>query len=130
MRKSLFFIIALFALLSSSYANTKIDYLSWAKKIADSEMKHNPELWMGDVVKKPKWDYTQGLVAKSMMEIYKVTQEKKYFDYVKAFADFFVNENGEILTYKAEDYNIDRVNGGNFLLICIILQKKLNISRQ
>ncbi len=115
MRKSLFFIIALFALLSSSYANTKIDYLSWAKKIADSEMKHNPELWMGDFVKKPKWDYTQGLVAKSMMEIYKVTQEKKYFDYVKAFADFFVNENGEILTYKAEDYNIDRVNGGNFL---------------
>lgn len=115
MRKSASLLIVLLTFISGSYAVNKIDYLSWAKKIADSEMKHNPELWMSDFVKTPKWDYTQGLVAKSMMEIYNVTQDKKYYEYVKAFADFFVNENGEILTYKSTDYNIDRLNGGNFL---------------
>jgi len=78
-------------------------------------MKHNPELWMADFVKTPKWDYTQGLVAKAMMQVYDKTNDKRYYDYVKAFADFFINENGEILTYKVSDYNIDRLNGGNFL---------------
>jgi len=51
-------------------------------------MKHNPELWMADFVKTPKWDYTQGLVAKAMMQVYDKTNDKRYYDYVKAFADF------------------------------------------
>jgi len=34
-------------------AKQKIDYTAWAVKIADSEMKHNPELWMADFVKPP-----------------------------------------------------------------------------
>jgi len=65
-----------------------LNYTAWAVKIADSEMKHNPELWMADFVKTPKWDYTQGLVAKAMMQVYDKTNDKRYYDYVKAFADF------------------------------------------
>ncbi|MDO9152787.1 MAG: glycoside hydrolase family 88 protein [Paludibacter sp.] len=115
MLKICFLIVVLMTLTSNIYPVNQIDYISWAKKIADSEMKHHPELWMADFVKAPKWDYTQGLIAKSMMEIYSATGDVKYYDYVKSFADFFVNTNGEIKTYKLEDYNIDRLNGGNFL---------------
>lgn len=93
----------------------KTDYQAWAVKIADSEMTHNPELWMTDFVKQPKWDYTQGLVAKAILHVYDATGNQKYFDHVKGFGDFFINENGEIKTYKLTDYNIDRVNGGIFL---------------
>jgi len=96
-------------------AKPKTDYIAWSVRIADSEMKHNPELWMADFVKKPKWDYTQGLVAKAMIQVFDKTGDKRYFDYVKQFSDFFVNDNGEILTYNLSDYNIDRLNGGNFL---------------
>lgn len=96
-------------------AKPKINYITWAEKIADSEMKHNPELWMADFVKTPKWDYTQGLVAKAMIDIYNKTNKQSCYFYVKAFADYFVTNDGKILTYKISDYNIDRLNGGNFL---------------
>lgn len=96
-------------------AKDKSYYMDWAVRVADSEMHRNPELWRTDFVKKPKWDYTQGLIAKALTQIYLVGNDSKYYDYVHAFADYFVDEKGEILTYKLSDYNIDRVNGGNFL---------------
>lgn len=114
--KKLFLIVLAVALnFNLINAKQKLNYADWAVRVADSEIKHNPELWMADFVKVPKWDYTQGLIAKSIMQIYNATGNEKYYEYVHSFADFFVNENGQILTYKVDNYNIDRVNGGNFL---------------
>lgn len=90
-------------------------YMEWAERIATSEMQHNEHLWMADFRKKPKWDYTQGLIAKSMLELYKNTANQRYLDYVTEFADFFIDSTGTIMTYKKSDYNIDRINGGIFL---------------
>lgn len=115
MKKIVFFTVFALIIRFSVAAKPKTDYKLWATKIAETQMKHNPELWMSDFVKAPKWDYTQGLIAKSLTELYLFTDDKQYLDYVKTFADFFINENGEIKTYKSEDYNIDRLNGGNFL---------------
>jgi unsaturated rhamnogalacturonyl hydrolase len=115
MKKLLFITLSFFILLPDVKSKSKTDYKDWALKIAQTQLKHNPELWMSDFVKTPKWDYTQGLIAKSLMELYLFTNDKKYYEYVKEFADFFVNDNGEIKTYKVDDYNIDRLNGGNFL---------------
>ena len=97
------------------YAYPATNYTAWAVKIADSEIAHNPELWMADFVKAPKWDYTQGLVANSIIQLYGKTKDQRYYNYVHTFADFFINAEGEIKTYKKSDYNIDRINGGNFL---------------
>ena len=68
----------------------KNEYKDWAIKIAQSEIKHNPELWRADFLKKPKWDYTQGLIAMSMLEVFEATKDSTYFKYVKAFSDFFI----------------------------------------
>lgn len=89
--------------------------MQWAVRIADSQMQHNPELWTTDFLKKPKWDYTQGLVAKAMLQVYDLTEDTAYLHYVKTFADYFIGEDGSIRTYKLDTYNIDRINGGNFL---------------
>ena len=78
-------------------------YTEWAKRIGDSEMSHNEHLWQADFLKKPKWDYTQGLVAKSLLELYKATADERYLAYVQEYADFFINEKGEIMTYKKSD---------------------------
>ena len=43
-------------------------YLSYARLFATSQMEHYPELWRTDNVKEPKWDYTQALVAKAMLQ--------------------------------------------------------------
>lgn len=95
----------------------KTDYLQCAERIAQSEMQHNPELWMADFLTKPKWDYTQGLIAKAMLETYLATGDTTYLAYVEAFADYFIQEDGSILTYDLTKYNLDRVNGGNFLYL-------------
>ncbi len=114
--RNTFFATTLLLLITVNYQlSAKTDYKQWAVRIADSEMKHNPELWMADFVKTPKWDYTQGLIAKSMISIYTSTGDQKYFNYAKAYSDYFIDSVGNIKTYKLSDYNIDRVNCGNFL---------------
>lgn len=89
------------------------EYSAW---MADSEIKRNPEGWTLDFNKKPKWEYTHGLVMTAMEKLYKETNDQKYLDYIITFADFMVEEDGSIKTYKKSDYNIDRVNGGKFLI--------------
>lgn len=95
----------------------RMDYLACATTIAQSEMKHNPELWMADFLAKPKWDYTQGLVAKAMLETYLASGDTAYLNYVQAFADYFLLPDGTIRTYDLSKYNLDRVNGGNFIYL-------------
>ncbi|MBZ9730102.1 glycoside hydrolase family 88 protein [Salegentibacter sp. JZCK2] len=88
-------------------------YSTW---MADSEIKRNPEGWSLDFNEKPKWEYSHGLIMTSMEKLYKETGDEKYLDYIKNFADFMVEEDGSIKTYKQSDYNIDRVQGGRFLI--------------
>lgn len=97
--------------------NSTMRYMALAQDVANSEMKHNPELWTCDGAEKPKWEYTPTLVARSFVELYQTTGDTKYFDHAKKFADMFVNEQGDILTYKQSLYNMDRVQGGNFLIL-------------
>ncbi len=91
--------------------------LHYAEHVAQSEMKRNPELWMADFVKKPKWEYTHGLMARAYLELYKATGDTAYLNYVQAFTDKMIGEDGKILTYKKSLYNMDRLQGGNYLLM-------------
>ncbi|MDR7129037.1 unsaturated rhamnogalacturonyl hydrolase [Algoriphagus sp. 4150] len=84
--------------------------------MADSEIVRNPEGWTIDFNKKPKWEYTHGLIMSSMQAVWKQKGEQRFYDYTKKFADFMVDSAGNILTYKKADFNIDRVNGGKFLI--------------
>jgi unsaturated rhamnogalacturonyl hydrolase len=88
----------------------------YSERMADSEIARNPEGWSLDFNAKPKWEYTHGLIMNSMQAVYKQYGDKKYLDYTKRFADFMVDSAGNVLTYKKSDYNIDRVNGGKFLI--------------
>lgn len=89
---------------------------AWSVRMADSDIKRNPQGWMIDFKDKPKWDYTQGLFASAIEQVYEKTGDKKYLNYIQAFADTMISEDGKILTYKKTDYNIDRVNPGKFLM--------------
>jgi unsaturated rhamnogalacturonyl hydrolase len=83
--------------------------------MAESEIQRNPELWKVDFVNTPKWDYTQGLIALSMVSVSEASGNLRFFEYAKAFADTFIDSEGRIMTYKVSDYNLDRLNGGKFL---------------
>ncbi len=89
--------------------------LEMASRMADSEIKHFPEPWSVDFNPKPVWNYTQGLIADAMIQVWKVTGNLSYYNYAKAYADKMIDSTGIILGYKSEEYNIDCVNSGKFL---------------
>ena len=92
-------------------------YLQLAEQVAQSEMQHHPELWTCDGAQKPKWEYTPTLMARAFIELYTATSDTTYLGHAQRFADRFIAEDGTILTYKKSLYNMDRIQGGNFLIL-------------
>lgn len=66
--------------------------------------------------KSKRWNYEQGLVLDALYRVYKFTGNKKYFDYIKKNLDYYVKEDGTILTYSLKEFNIDNVTPGRILL--------------
>ena len=86
-------------------------------RMADSEIKRNPDPRLIDFRDKPKWEYTNGLMLLSFYKVWQKTNEERFLDYGKAYMDSMIMEDGKILTYKQTAYNIDRVNPGKFLIL-------------
>ncbi len=89
--------------------NTKDKILRYFNYLLDNSSAAAP-LWNLEQVreKKPsKWNYIDGCMVKSILQMYEFTGEQKYFDFAKAFVDYFVNEDGTINTYRVEELNID-----------------------
>lgn len=89
--------------------------LKWSERLALTLMDHHPESYQIDDKKAPKWDYVHGLVLTSFEKLYESTKDKKYYNYVKSYADATITEDGAIPTYKFENYNIDMIEAGNIL---------------
>lgn len=84
--------------------------------MASSDIQRNPEGWTIDFQKKPKWEYSHGLMMSAHQRVADQKNIDKFFAYTKDFADFMISEDGTIKTYKQSDYNVDRVNPGKFLI--------------
>jgi len=100
---------------SCNNSNTAKRTQPWSVRMTDSVMKRSPEPWMIDFREKPKWEYTEGLVLKAILQVWQATGNEKYFQYVKTYYDQFIDNDGNIMTYKLDDYNIDRINPGKVL---------------
>jgi len=97
--------------------------LPWSERMMQSEMKRFPEAWMLDFHKSPKWSYPNGLVLKGAEQLFKKTGKREYYDYIKAYADELVNEDGTIKTYDINKYNLDMLNSGNVLIYLFLSTK-------
>jgi unsaturated rhamnogalacturonyl hydrolase len=64
-----------------------------------------------------KWTYDQGVILKGVEGVWKATGEGKYFQYIQKSMDFFVDKDGNIKTYRQDEFNIDHVNNGRILLL-------------
>lgn len=85
-------------------------------KMAKSEITRMPESWMLDFSKALKWNYCHGLELQSFLDIVDMyPEQKEILDYVISYADTIINEEGQILTYKQDRFNIDHVNPGKIL---------------
>lgn len=61
------------------------------------------------------WNYIDGCMILALLETYRATGEKKYYEFSDAFIDHRVREDGSISGYSVEEYNIDNVNAGKTL---------------
>ncbi|RBP53004.1 pectinesterase family protein [Arenicella xantha] len=87
-----------------------------AVTLANQHIERFPEPWLmrksdGEYV----WSYTHGLVLLGMQRLAEQTGDTHYNDYIKAYADHFIDEQGAITSLKLSEFNIDSVNAGNIL---------------
>ncbi len=118
-------ILFLFSSCKSEKKNTEVkespkemaisDTLKWSERLAITLMKAHPEAYQIDGKEEPKWDYVHGLVLTSFEKLYKKTNNKKYYDYIKGYADATIDSIGVIPSYKYENFNIDMIEAGNIL---------------
>ena len=64
---------------------------------------------------KPSWNYMDGCMINAILELYLLKKDPKYLEFADAFIDYFVQEDGQILSYSPEEYNLDNVNAGKTL---------------
>ena len=88
---------------------------SYARWFADSEMMRFPQAYRLDHGKRLFFGYAQGVGCCAMLQMWKTTGERRYYDYVKQWADSLINEKGEIHLYDKSTYNLDFINSGKVL---------------
>ncbi|MBR1861282.1 MAG: glycoside hydrolase family 88 protein [Lachnospiraceae bacterium] len=57
-----------------------------------------------------KWNYIDGCMITALLSLYEYTGEDRYYNFAKAFIDYFVREDGTISTYSVDEYNLDNIN--------------------
>lgn len=64
-----------------------------------------------------RWTYDEGVVWKGLEGLWLNTGDARYYKYVQHQMDRLVDKEGNIRTYKLEDYNLDNVLCGRVLLM-------------
>jgi unsaturated rhamnogalacturonyl hydrolase len=64
-----------------------------------------------------RWRYEPGVVLLAIKQVWLKTGDQKYYDYIKRNMDEFVGPDGEIRTYRLEEYNLDQINEGKLLFL-------------
>jgi unsaturated rhamnogalacturonyl hydrolase len=102
--------IALLAITLQSTAQIK-----YSEKVAATVDKIWPDsLPIGS---RTKWSYDMGVVLKGLESLWMRTGNVAYYNSIKNRMDYFVQNDGTIKGYEAEEYNIDHVNNGKLVLM-------------
>lgn len=64
----------------------------------------------------PKWSYDQGVVLKGIEQVWKLTGDKTYFNYIQHSMDYYVTPDGRMPYYNPKGYKLDDINTGKLLL--------------
>jgi len=93
----------------------------WSQRTAATAM----HLWK-DSLPSHNWSYDQGVVLQGLQSVWLQTADNEYFNYIQRAMDRYVNADGSIRTYKAEEYTLDNILSGRSLMM---LYKVLNAEK-
>ncbi|BAC14042.1 glycoside hydrolase family 88 protein [Oceanobacillus iheyensis] len=86
------------------------DPLTWAEKACKSMMN---QFTPSQLPPQNRWHYHQGVFLSGMLEVFKETQGNEYYNYVKAYVDNLIDEEGNFLFARSE---LDAIQPGLLLL--------------
>ena len=121
--------ILIFSLLfipSSSYSQ-KIseDHILTTKELASNFLKLYPDsIVYRDQTNSKKWNYEQGLILEAFYQIWNHSGNNEYLNYIKKNLDYYIEGNGNIKTYKIDDFNLDNISPGRVLLDMYSISKE------
>src|SRR3982751_1412227 len=98
-----------------SYINTYAQ--SWTERMAATVMSTWKDSMSMQEGRPVRWAYDQGVVLKGIEGLWLNTADKKYFDYIQKSMDFFVDDKGDIRTYRYDELTLDNVAPGRNLLL-------------
>lgn len=93
----------------------------FATKAAESEIRrHDQELAFGAYdsmrLRDANWEYTMGLLTQAIYEHGAHISDPELQQWAQGIVDSYITEEGDIRTYRLEEFNIDRINSGKILL--------------
>lgn len=81
---------------------------TWSARMADSAM-------IRYAAAPACWHYEHGFLLKSIEQVWRVTGDVKYGRFIHDTLDRLVDREGNIRTYKIDEYNLDQINEGRLL---------------
>ncbi len=114
MKKQIRLLMVLLAV--AGFSVKSLQAQSYAEKMAATVMTVWKDSLFMDPGRPARWTYDQGVILKGIEGLWLRTGDPKYFNYMQKCMDFFVNEKGEIRTYKQADYNLDNILCGRILI--------------
>ena len=75
-------------------------------------------LWNIEKIKEGKingWNYIDGCMMIALLNLYRITGQKRYYDFAEHFLDYYVFDDGSLRGFKEEDYNLDNICEGRVL---------------
>jgi unsaturated rhamnogalacturonyl hydrolase len=96
-----------------------------SEKLALTAINKWPDSLLVQNGKPAKWSYDQGVVMEGMEAAWNRSANPVYFNYIQKYIDFYVKDDGNILTYNEDDFNIDNIKNGRSLLLLYKVTGKL-----
>jgi len=90
--------------------------IDYARAMADSEIQRRGKTLAFEGSERARWDYTTGLFAYALWTLSEATGNPAWRDYAAEVVSSFIDEDGNVLTYRLSDYNIDMITPGRIVL--------------
>lgn len=90
------------------YTNNQNTINRWSARMVESSLQRYTS-------EKFSWNYSHGLMVMAIQKAGEMLDEPKYLRFVLEWINSFVQADGTIRTYRAEEYNVDLVNSGKLL---------------
>ena len=96
---------------SSAKVMINIDQIDWSVEMSNMIINNNsPQI---------SWDYNEGLLLEGLIRVYKRTHDERYLNFIKAWAQYHIRDDGTIMTNPTTVHpivNLDNIMPGFLVL--------------